>query len=166
MASISDLKPFIYRDPENPFKIIIDGERAEKHQMTEIDGDHVVQLGRARQDESHFDWVAFGKLETPEGKCKEVSIKKVMIIDGLDTHCLIWFIENNIKVIFSTKTIAVSPDASTLLTIQLNNLVKKKITVIKGSTITVAREQGFSGYGRSMEIHDTCKQLGFEVYFQ
>lgn len=145
----------VYRNPDDPFAVVIDGARAKESEKTKIEGDPVVQLRRARVEESGFDWDL--------RYVRRVDIQDVMIVDDTDINCLIWFIYKNIRINFSHLNPSVSPAAAGALTRQLNRLEAN--TVKEGSTITLPLEGGLSGYGTSMDLLAACRRVGFVVKF-
>lgn len=130
----------------------IDGKSADAKKTT-IDGDSVVLLYSASQQESNFDWT--GKT------IKEVVIDDILIYDASDVACLAWFIYNNIKIDLSKSF--VSPDALGHLNGMCDSLALRNMKVVKGSSITLPIINGLSGMSRTDAARMKCEKIGFTV---
>lgn len=130
--------------------------RASGVRQTMIDGDAVVQLRRARNEENKgFDWNG--------REIQEVKISGVLIYDRVDVACLCWFIRQGIKVDLSGSY--VSPDALPALTTSFEVLKQLNITAIPGSTIPIPFLQGFSGIARADNAKNLCESISFQVVY-
>lgn len=119
--------------------------------LTRIDGYDVVQLRKARTEESKFDW---------NGRnIQEVKMSGVLIYDAVDVACLSWFVEKGIKVDCSEAKI--SPDALRNLISSFNDLNERNIVAIPGSTISLPLMGGFTGRGLTTSAEALCKEIGF-----
>lgn len=144
---------FISASSINGGEIVRINGKAEEAKKTIIEGNPVVQLRRARQEESHFNWLG--------RRIREVEISRVLIYDDIDVNCLAWMIDNNIKVDLSRSF--VSPDALDELHDMCDRFVGKNKKVESGSKITLPMLGGYSGMGRTSAAEAKCKQIGFEV---
>lgn len=135
-------------------EVTIDGS-AEGVKKTTLSDGSAVQLRRARTEESGFDWF--------RGTIKKVVAKNVLIYDGIDIACLNWFIETKVEVDLSDAY--VSHCALDNLVEMVNDLKRRKIKVIEGSSIGIPILGGFSGMGRSEEAKYACESIGFKVFY-
>jgi hypothetical protein len=152
MANAVSLTRFILRKAEDPSHFMILGQLAHKTQQTVLEGHPIVQLSKARTEESGFRWA--------DHNIKQVSLEHILVVDETDVACLAWFIDRNARINFSTDSLSISPLASELVQRILRNT-----KVIPGSTITVPREGGFSGMARSEALFYACKDAGFDVFY-
>ncbi len=133
--------------------VLIDGNNIADDQRTEVEGHKIVQLRRARLEESGYNW---------PGNTKEVQIKNVLILDNMDVKCLLWFIRSHIRVKFDPDQVAVSPLISADVINALNEL-PEGMKAVEGSTILLPIEGGFSGIGRTAALVDAFVKRGFNA---
>lgn len=135
--------------------ISIDGSAVPEKATKFSDGGKAVQLRRARQEESGFNWMTYD--------IKEVKAKKVIIYDYIDINCLQWFIVNDIKINFTEAF--VSPDAFDDICNMCDSLKARNIKVVAGSSICIGKENGLSGMYKSESTKMKCEALGFTVMY-
>lgn len=121
--------------------------------QTCIDGVAVVQLQRARSEDSGFDWNG--------RKIQEVKISGVLVYDRVDVACLCWFVEKGIKLDLSQSF--VSPDALEDLKEGFDLLKKCNVNAVTGSIIPIPIMGGFTGAGRSADARHLSESIGFQV---
>lgn len=137
----------------NNTTVTIDGSAAGADRTKFSGGESAVQLRRSRQEESGFDWSG--------RKITQVVVKNMLVYDDVDIRCLRWFIYMKMKIDMSESYL--SPDCLSKLIPVLEDLKERKVTVVEGSSIQVPVLGGFSGVGRTAEIHFACKDIGFNV---
>ena len=147
------MSSFISSSMQNGREIAtIDGTAANATK-TLLEGNTVVKLSSARQEESGFNWLG--------RKISEVTMSRVLIYDDLDVDCLCWFIISGIKLDLSH--LFVSPVALNSLNSLLDNLKERNIKVVEGSTITLPIVSGGMGYGSCVVAEMKCTSIGFKV---
>ena len=149
------MTPFIqtlYKDGQRT--VIIDGSSSEPKRTTGMYGD-VVQLSRAREEESGYNWQSGDKI-------RKVIAKNIVIQDSCDLNCLEWFIQKGIKINIIKSDI--STDAVDDLVERFQRLNLKKIKVAEGSKLSVPQ---LCGSMREMErwyfMINQIHQLGFKT---
>lgn len=134
--------------------VTIDGSSRLVIPTTFPDG-KAVQLRRARQEESGFQWC--GKAIT------HVIVKNVLIYDRIDLACLNWFLRNGIKINYSESY--VSPDCLKNFILTLKDLKILKVKAIEGSIMTIPTMQGSVDIGRMERAAKAARKIGFEVIY-
>jgi|GEM_PF-2855157 len=157
--SFSVQPSFLYQDPQNLSLLVINGEYMAPDKKTLVgSATNIVQLRRARQEESDFDWI-----KEPGSLVKEVQIINVMVFDATDIRFLLKLVALKVKVVFAANSLAISPEASAELTKELKILWVKNITAAPGSYITVPFEE--KNGDKSTALFTQCQQSGFKVRF-
>lgn len=133
--------------------ITIDG-KAPNLKITHFpDGGSAVQLRRARQEESGFNWNGLN--------VKKVILKNVLIYDEIDVKCVAWFIASGILI--DGKDAFLSPDACEIFESEMKSLIERNIKVVEGSTIHIPVMQGYSGMGSTGAVDAIARKIGFKT---
>lgn len=107
-------------------KVVIDGF-AENANKTSFFENSLLQLRRAKENESNFKWKG--------RKIEKVMAKNILIYDSVDIRCFFWLIIKGIKIDMPDSFI--SPNIETELIEAIELLKNRKIKVKEGSSIRV-----------------------------
>ncbi len=151
------MTPFIqtlYKDGQRT--VIIDGSSSEPKRTPGMYGD-VVQLSRARQEESGYNWRSGDKI-------RKVIAKNIVIQDSSDLNCLEWFIEKGFKINIIKSDISTAVVTVDGLLERFYRLNLKNIKVAEGSKMSVPNlAGGMEEMERWYFMIDQINQLGFKT---
>lgn len=155
-SAISSSNKFIYRDADDDSHVIVEGKNTNAEQKTKVEGDKVVQLRKARTEESGFNW--------SDGSVKKVTLSNVMIVDDMDINCLEWFLISKIQINFSESALSVSPFSLSRFTKRMESLTERKVKAVSGSIIIIPGSVGgYCKHGNSMDALSACEKVGFKT---
>lgn len=135
--------------------ITIDGSVAGVKQ-TVIEGDSVVQLRRARTEESGYAW------EETLKKTHTVVVKNILVYDATDLACLQWFMIRGCSLDMSASYI--SPVMLDGFKQACESMAKMGGKVPEGSKICIPQLGGMSGWGRCEGAKMAAQKVGFEAF--
>lgn len=122
---------------------------------TKIDGEEVVQLRRAIEIQSGFNWLG--------RKVTEVKISDTILMDSMDIACFQWFVIQGIKVDLSRSYL--SPLAVSYFNDACEWLLENEYKAPQGSSIRIPFLQRYSGIGLTDQTAENCQKIGFNAVY-